>query len=227
VGVANARTEPIIRATRTRLAAPHACLSFVTNVGRRLRSGIIQKVNEDELDPRQFLHTFVNGMSTQRILLVVAGLSFVALLLAATAPHAGGPTAPSSTAPSSSNVTARVTGEPITDPAVPGTPPEPQPLAPLPPPVAEAVADAPAAAGSAAAGSAAAVVGSASQVAVTAGAIAKPAALPPDVIDDGPSITGSVFDHQDYINRHPVDSDRSITGSKFDREDAVDEHPVP
>ncbi len=215
MAVANARTEPIIRATRTRLAATNACLSFVTNVGRRLRSGIIQKVNEDELDPRRFLHTFVNGMSTQRILLGVGGLSFVALLLAATALHAGG-----STAPSSSNVTARVTGEPINDPAVPGTPPEPQPLAPLPPPVAEAVADAPAAAGSAA------VVGSAAQVAVTA-AVATPAALPPDVIDDGPSITGSVFDHQDYINRHPVDSDRSITRSKFDREDAVDEHPVP
>jgi len=222
VAVANARTEPIIRATRTRLAATNACLSFVTNVGRRLRSGIIQKVNEDELDPRRFLHTFVSGMSTQRILLVVAGLSFVALLLAATALHAGGSTAPSSTAPSLSNVTARVTGEPVNDPAVPGTPPEPQPLTPLPPPAAEAVADAPAAAGSAAA-----VVGSAAQVAVTAAAVATPAALPPDVIDDGPSITGSVFDHQDYVNRHPVDSDRSITGSKFDREDAVDEHPVP
>ena len=220
--MANARTEPIIRATRTRLAATNACLSFVTNVGRRLRSGIIQKVNEDELDPRRFLHTFVSGMSTQRILLVVAGLSFVALLLAATALHAGGSTAPSSTAPSSSNVTARVTGEPINDPAVPGTPPEPQPLTSLPPPVAEAVADAPSAAGSAAA-----VVGSAAQVAVTAAAVATPAALPPDVIDDGPSITGSVFDHQDYVNRHPVDSDRSITRSKFDREDGVDEHPVP
>jgi hypothetical protein len=217
MAVANARTEPIIRATPTRLAATNACLPFVTNVGRRLRSGIIQKVNEDELDPRRVLHTFLNGMSTQRILLVVGGLSFVALLLAATALHAGG-----STAPSSSNVTGRVTGEPINDPAVPGTPPEPQPLTPLPPPVAEAVADAPAAAGSAAA-----VVGSAAQVAVTAAAVATPAALPPDVIDDGPSITGSVFDHQDYINRHPVDSDRSITRSKFDREDAVDEHPVP
>ena len=220
--MANARTEPIIRATRTRLAATNACLPFVTNVGRRLRSGIIQKVNEDELDPRRVLHTFLNGMSTQRILLVVGGLSLVALLLAATGPHAGGSTAPSSTAPSSSNVTARVTGEPINDPAVPGTPPEPQPLTPLPPPVAEAVADAPSAAGSAAA-----VVGSAAQVAVTAAAVATPAALPPDVIDDGPSITGSVFDHQDSINRHPVDSDRSITRSKFDREDAVDEHPVP
>jgi hypothetical protein len=161
-------------------------------------------------------------MSTQRIFLVVGGLSFVALLLAATALHAGG-----STAPPSSNVTARVTGEPVNDPAMPGTPPEPQPLAPLPPPV----ADAPVAAVPDPAGSAAAVVGSAAQVAVTAAAVATPAAMPaappPDVIDDSRPITGSVFDHQDYIDRHPVGSDRSITGSKFDREDAIDEHPVP
>ena len=54
-----------------------------------------------------------------------------------------------------------------------------------------------------------------------------PAAPPPDVVDDSHPITGSVFDHQDDINRHPVDSDRPFTRSTFDREDAVDEHPVP
>ena len=208
-----------------RRKAANACLSFVTNVRRRLPPGIIQKVAEDELDPTRGLHTFFNRMSTQRILLVVGGLSFVALLLAATALHAGGSTAPPS------NVTARVTGEPVNDPAAPGTPPEPQPLAPLPPPVAENVAVA-----AATAPTAAAVVGSAAQVAVTAAAVAtpavatpaaKPAALPPDVVDDSRSITGSTFDHRDYIDRHPVDSDRSIAGSKFDRSDAIDDHPVP
>lgn len=214
--------------TRVTLApqSRDACLSFVTNVRRGLPSGIIQKVDEDELDPTRGLHTFFNRMSTQRILLVVGGLSFVALLLAATALHARG-----STAPPPSNVTARVTGEPVNDPAAPGTPPEPHPLAPLPPPVAENVAIA-----AAAAPTAAAVVGSAAQVAVTAAAVAtpavatpaaKPAALPPDVVDDSRSITGSTFDHQDYIDRHPVDSDRSIAGSKFDRSDAIDDHPVP
>ncbi len=141
----------------------------------------------------------------------------VALLFAAEHLHADVPPAmanPPAAVSASPIVTGRISGEPLTAPSTTGVPPEPSPLAPLPPPVVEAAA-----------------VGSTGEPAVPAAALATsaqmPASPPPDVVDDRQPITGSVFDHQDYIDRHPVESARSITGSTFDREDAINEHPVP
>jgi hypothetical protein len=159
----------------------NACLSFVTDVRRRLRSRTTQKRDEDELDPRPPLRTFDREMSVQRILLIIGGLSLTALILAASVLHAAdsGATPPIAAG--------RITGEPVGVAAPLGAPPEPSPLAPL----------------------------------------SVPAAPPPDLVEDSHSITESVFDHQDSINRHPVDSDRPVIRSTFDREDAVDKHPVP
>jgi hypothetical protein len=66
-------------------------------------------------------------------------------------------------------------------------------------------------------------------VVVSAAALGRVTAPQPrdDVVDDSRPITGSAFDKEDLIDRHPVNSDRSITESTFDREDLKDDHPVP
>jgi hypothetical protein len=167
-------------------------------------------------------------MSPQRIVACIAGLSLGALLIAAGGLHAGLPGAVAPVTATATTVpTGRITGEPVTRPFAPGTPPAPSPLAPLPPPTGERVA--PRAEPGDRAGASAVDVSV--RAAITAGAIAAPMAPPPprssDVVDDSRPITESVFDKEDLIDHHPVDSDGPITESVFDKEDLVDHHPVP
>jgi len=167
-------------------------------------------------------------MSARSIFFFVTGLSFVPLLFSTDGLHANvmsNANPPSVTATSTQAAPGRISGEPITGPSTPETPPEPSPLAPLRTPSSGDEVAGPTGAPAVAAGA------STGDLGVTAATLAAPAAMPaappPDVVDDSRPITGSVFDREDGIDRHPVNSARSITGSTFDREDRVDEHPVP
>jgi hypothetical protein len=123
------------------------------------------------------------------------------------------------TPPAPVTVAAGTRPAPVVVPPVASTPPEPPPLAPLQrPPVG----------GGPVANPADVLVDSTAAVA-SAAALGRVSAPQPrdDVVDDSRPITGSVFDREDLIDRHPVNSDRSITESTFDREDLKDDHPVP
>lgn len=135
------------------------------------------------------------------------------------------------TSMANSNPAGRISAEPLTGPASAGTPPEPSPLAPLSAPSTNGPPEPAVSAEGLLDGEAqATLAGAALAPAATTRAatnVSMPATPPPDVIDDTAPITESVFDRDDDLNYHPVQSAAPLTSSWFDQEDRADEHPVP
>jgi hypothetical protein len=172
----------------------------------------------------------------------VAGLAFGALLFSndgfTRADSVPTPVPEAPAGPVQSVLQSRGLPGPAFPPAEPSTlPPAIQTPAPGEPPVGSPPAVVPLEREAAAADSvvAAEALESTAQVAAAAAtnapnqapAVPMPATPPPDLIPDAQPITGSVFDREDNLNYHPVDSDPAVTSSFFDREDRLDDHPVP